>query len=54
MEGDGKAVKARHTLTNMIEAANDDVLVCLDELARSIADEVRTIHTHYRLYLLIT
>ena len=46
VEGNEKALKSKRTLTNMIEAANDDVIDCFDEVVCSIADKVRTIHTH--------
>ena len=41
VEGDEQAVNARHTLTNMIEAANDSMLICFDEIAHSIGKQVR-------------
>ena len=52
VEGDEQAVAARHTLTKMVEAANDSVLVCLDELVHNIGEQVRNhvyqynTHTH--------
>ena len=41
VEGDEQAANARHTLTNMIEAANDNVVVCIDELVHSVGEQVR-------------
>lgn len=50
VEGDERAVDARYTLTNMIEAANDSVLICLDEVVHSIGKQVR--NDHYDVYVL--
>ena len=53
VEGDERAVNARHTLTNMIEAANDNVLVCFDELVHSIGEQVRKDeYLHYDMFVL--
>ena len=56
VEGDERAVDARHTLTSMIEAANDSVMIYFDELAYSIGKQVRNdvympIITHLCLYV---
>ena len=41
VEGDEMAVNARRTLTNLIEAANENVMTCFNELVYSIAEKVR-------------
>ena len=47
VEGDEQAVTSRHTLTNMIESANDNVVVCFNDVLQSIGKQVRNhIHIH--------
>lgn len=41
VEGDQQAVNARRTLTSMIEAANDNVVVCFNKVVTSIGERVR-------------
>ena len=41
VEGDEQAVNARRTLTNLIEAANDNVATCFNELVYSVGEKVR-------------
>ena len=41
VEGDEMAANARRTLTNLIEAANDNVMACFNDLVNSIGEKVR-------------
>ena len=45
VEGDQQAANARNTLTKLLEAANDGMIVYFNELVNEIADQVRN-YTH--------
>ena len=49
VKGDQQAANTRHTLTEMLEAANDDMIFYFNELVNDIADQVRNC-THIHMY----